>query len=340
MSNNPLVGGVPRSSSRALLAITLALGTLPISAGALGQSRDITFNGELNYAAFRSAASRGETVTIRYSPGGTGAAALALARISKVVVDGACNSACAWSFVRNGNACFTPRASFGFHAAHDPGTGRRLNAATSYWLQNVRASLKGKLNALLSTSSLIKVSAAEMRRHYGDRVCGAEPRTEIASLDTSKRPSGKGELRTAKTSRPDAARSKARRIPASPDAVSVKADTIMVADLNTKWSVPRSLWGVGQSLSVKPELVAAVAMPLGKRTDFDGPVFDPQGALPELLASHGRPVADTAWEAQGPAIFANAGSAVVTVAARNPAPDEPPAARSLSLLYRPGTTFA
>lgn len=172
---------MPRAQSRALCRAFVALGALLVALPAEAQTGRLQFSGELNYAAFRAAAERGTAVTIKYSPGGTGASALALARIPNVVIDGRCNSACAWSFVRNANACFTARASFGFHAAHDPGTGRRLNAATGYWLQHVRPSLRGKLHALLGTSSLIRVSASQMRRHYGDRVCGAAPRTEIAA---------------------------------------------------------------------------------------------------------------------------------------------------------------
>jgi hypothetical protein len=140
----------------------------------------MTYAGRLSYEKLGAAAARGETVTIRYSPGGTGAAAMALAR-ANVVVDGTCNSACAWSFVRNDKACFTPRASFGFHAAHDPGTGQRLDAATGYWLALVRPSLRSRLGGLLSSSKLIRISAAELRKHYPDRVCGAPTRTQVAA---------------------------------------------------------------------------------------------------------------------------------------------------------------
>lgn len=180
MSKISFAGVYPRSGSRALLAASLAL-ALPHPA-ATAEPAGVKFSGVLDYSTFQAAARSGKAVTIKYSPGGTGAAALALARVSNVVVDGRCNSACAWSFVRNANACFTSRASFGFHAAHDPGTGRRLNAATGYWLKSVRPSLRGKLEPLLSTSGLIRVSALEMRRHYGDRACGAQPKTQIAAL--------------------------------------------------------------------------------------------------------------------------------------------------------------
>ena len=175
-------GVTPGTGSRALLAFLVVLGTMSGATQSVAAGgRGVEFSGQLNYDTFQRAAAQNKSVRISYSPGGTGAAALALARVNKVIVDGQCNSACAWSFVRNAGACFTPRASFGFHAAHDPGTGRRINAATGYWLSTVRASLRPRLEGLLSSSSLIRVSASEMRRYYGDRVCGAEPKAEVAS---------------------------------------------------------------------------------------------------------------------------------------------------------------
>jgi hypothetical protein len=286
----------------------LALGVLSLPMEALAQSGDISFNGELNYAAFRSAASRGQTVTIRYSPGGTGAAALALARVSKVVVDGPCNSACAWSFVRNANACFTPRARFGFHAAHDPGTGRRLNAATSYWLQGVRPSLKGKLGALLSTSSLIKVSASEMRRHYGDRVCGSEPRTEIASLEVKRSASEAVLSRTAKT------RSNVG-----------KADTVVAEAAVTSTLLP-----------IQSELVAAIDL-LSAREETRGLMVDGEGALSTLLSA--TQLAETGLMGRELLLFAKAPSSVMTTAQSATSEGEA-APKSLSLLYRREVTFA
>jgi hypothetical protein len=160
----------------------VALGGIALPAGGAFAGDAIEFNGQLSYETFSRARAQKKAVRITYSPGGTGAAALQLARVSNVVIDGRCNSACAWAFVRSNSACFTSRVSFGFHAAHDPGTGRRLNAATGYWLDSVRPSLRGRLSGLLRTSSLITLSAKEMRRYYADRVCGAsKPRTEIAT---------------------------------------------------------------------------------------------------------------------------------------------------------------
>lgn len=106
------------------------------------------------------------------SPGGTGAAAMALALVHPLIIDGVCNSSCAWAFVANEAACFTPRALFGFHAAHDPGTGKRMTIATAYWLDRVRPALATRLSLLQSSSTVIKISAVERAQIYPDRVCG------------------------------------------------------------------------------------------------------------------------------------------------------------------------
>jgi hypothetical protein len=129
---------------------------------------------------------------------------MALARVKGLVIDGPCNSACAWAFVRNTNACFTLRATFGFHAAHDPGTGRRITAATDYWLSTVGPALRARLSALRTSSAVIKLSAAEMLRYSAGRVCGrpaprvevAQPsagRSAVASRPTEAAPSSPGE---------------------------------------------------------------------------------------------------------------------------------------------------
>ncbi|MGQ0456076.1 MAG: hypothetical protein ACT4OU_03320 [Hyphomicrobium sp.] len=130
----------------------------------------LSIKGELNYDAIATSPA-GRIVRVHFSPGGSGASAMALGRVHRLVIDGSCNSACAWAFIQNPKACFTSKASFGFHAAHDPGTGRRMPEATKYWLAKVRPSLRQRLSRLRNTSSLIRVSAAEMRKFYGDQVC-------------------------------------------------------------------------------------------------------------------------------------------------------------------------
>lgn len=245
-----------------LLAASI-LFVVPFSS-ADAEPRRVNFSGQLDYGTFQAAAQRGQTVTIKYSPGGTGAAALALARVSNVVIDGRCNSACAWSFVRNSNACFTARASFGFHAAHDPGTGRRLNAATGYWLKSVRPSLRGKLDALLGTSTLIRVSAAEMRRHYGERACGAAPRTEVAAAAKASKTVVAAVEAAARAERGRKTKLK------SHGARSVASVEVALAGAATVWSVPAA-FGIAQWQSgVAGEAVAAIQ--LGERLRAsDGP---------------------------------------------------------------------
>ena len=134
----------------------------------------VVFSGELDSHAFEVAALAHREVRIAYSPGGSGAAALALAQVEDVVIDGECRSACAWAFIASANVCFTSRASFAFHAAHDPGTGRRIPVATGYWLAQVRPSLQPRLEGLKSSSKLIEVGAKEMSKHYADRTCDAD----------------------------------------------------------------------------------------------------------------------------------------------------------------------
>jgi hypothetical protein len=122
--------------------------------------------------AFQTAVAQDREIRITYSPGGSGAAAMALAGAKAVVIDGECASACAWAFVIAEHACFTDKAVFKFHAAHDPGTGRRIPTVTDYWLGNVTASLRGHLEGLRTSSKLITVTANAMKHHYADRACG------------------------------------------------------------------------------------------------------------------------------------------------------------------------
>ncbi len=129
MTSDSWPGASPRLGRGAFAAGLIVLGSfipsVPIALGASETS--VEFKGELNYEAFKRAADKGASIRITQSPGGTGAAAMMLGRTKGLVIDGRCQSACAWAFVQNEGACFTKRASFDFHAAHDPGTGRRLH---------------------------------------------------------------------------------------------------------------------------------------------------------------------------------------------------------------------
>ena len=106
---------------------------------------------------------------VRSSPGGTGAAAMALAA-RPLVIDGPCLSACAWAFVTNPRACFTSRASFGFHGSADPGTGRPMPVADQYWLDRTPSALRQRIVGL-TTHRVIYVSASEMASLMPGRQC-------------------------------------------------------------------------------------------------------------------------------------------------------------------------
>ncbi len=186
MTSDSWPGVAPRLGRGAFAAGLIALGALaPCVPGASGKS--LEFKGELNYDAFKRASDKGVGIRITQSPGGTGAAAMVLGRAKGLVIDGRCQSACAWAFVQNQSACFTKRASFDFHAAHDPGTGRRLTAATDYWLSTVGPELRARLSGLRTSSSLIRVSAREMAGYYGNRQCGADGRRAEITAPTQMR---------------------------------------------------------------------------------------------------------------------------------------------------------
>jgi hypothetical protein len=144
-------------------------------------SHMIEFNGELDYATFERAAAQGRGVRVKSSPGGTGAAATALAKVDDVIIDGDCDSACAWAFIESKTACFTDDASFGFHAAYDPASNRMLPGATSYWLAKGRANLRARIEAIKSPDSIVRIEAAEMKRYYPERACSATRLARSAS---------------------------------------------------------------------------------------------------------------------------------------------------------------
>jgi hypothetical protein len=170
----------------ATLALAIGLSCGPSNAAnSKTSSAELVFRGELNRTTFQKAARDDRAVRIVYSPGGTGAAAMALAEIKHLVIDGPCQSACAWAFVINSEACFTPRAVFSFHAAHDPGTGKRIPTATQYWIDLVTPSLRPALAGLKTSSDMIRVTAKAMHEHYEERACdanGIKPHHDAAVL--------------------------------------------------------------------------------------------------------------------------------------------------------------
>lgn len=158
---------------RFVSAVVCSFGLLAGAAGveAATAQKALIFSGELSAQAFQTAIALGREIRITYSPGGSGAAAMALAGAKAVVIDGECASACAWAFIIAEHACFTDKAVFKFHAAHDPGTGRRMLAVTDYWLSTVTTSLRGYLEGLRTSSKLVTVTANSMKAHYADKAC-------------------------------------------------------------------------------------------------------------------------------------------------------------------------
>jgi hypothetical protein len=158
---------------RFVLAVVCSFGLVAGAPGveAATAQKALVFSGELSMHAFQTAVAQDREIRITYSQGGSGAAAMALAGAKAVVIDGECVSACAWAFVIAEHACFTDKAVFKFHAAHDPGTGRRILTVTDYWLGMVTTSLRGHLDGLRSSSKLITVTADAMKHHYADRAC-------------------------------------------------------------------------------------------------------------------------------------------------------------------------
>lgn len=73
---------------------------------------------------------------ITYHPGGAGTEALRLMRAPAVIVDGVCNSACAWGWAANPRGCYTPRARLYFHTPADPGTGKQNPVAVAWWARH------------------------------------------------------------------------------------------------------------------------------------------------------------------------------------------------------------
>ena len=134
----------------------------------------VTVSGELKTSVFQDALAHDRWIIVKSSPGGSGASALALSRVKSVVIDGPCVSACAWAFVLSEHACFTRRAAFGFHAAHDPGTGRPMREVTRYWLAITRPGLRPAIQKIETSRRVVPVGLSMMRQSYGDRECAVQ----------------------------------------------------------------------------------------------------------------------------------------------------------------------
>lgn len=94
--------------------------------------------------------------------GGTGADAMRSAR-EPVRIDGPCLSACALSFLINPQACFTKRATFGFHAPRDPGTDKTMPFATLEWLTLMSPDVALKVAPLLQQREIVMVPMSDIQ---------------------------------------------------------------------------------------------------------------------------------------------------------------------------------
>ena len=112
------------------------------------------------------------TIHVHNHPGGYVLPTIArLGYYPRVVIDGRCDSACAWAFVMNRNACFTMRATFGFHRASYAKSGEPAREYTLALWHNLPASLRPVAADVLRSDELVRVGAWEMWHHYPGRVC-------------------------------------------------------------------------------------------------------------------------------------------------------------------------
>ena len=174
---NRNIGGRHRAIAASCLVVSCVSGTGGCSLPALPHAPTggtVTVSGELKTSVFQDALAHDRRIIVKSSPGGTGASAIPLSRVSSVVIDGPCLSACAWAFVLSEHACFTRRAAFGFHASHDPGTGRRMPEVTRYWLAITRPALRSAIQKIETSSRVVPVGLSMMRQYYGDRECAVQ----------------------------------------------------------------------------------------------------------------------------------------------------------------------
>lgn len=127
-------------------------------------------DGNLTYGGALAAARTGHPIVIRNSSGGSMAGAHALVG-HRVIVDGPCFSACAWSFAANPKACFTPNASLGFHTLTDA-RGVPMLAATRGQLAHLPGGLQKRVGAVASGQvHAVWIDASTIRAYYPHRAC-------------------------------------------------------------------------------------------------------------------------------------------------------------------------
>ena len=114
----------------------------------------------------------GRKIIVRGTPGGRLGSAHVFRRAPGLIIDGQCDSSCALGFVMNPRACFTHRASFGFHGVAS--NGYLSPRATAWALGKIRASLRRRIAGTLHAGGIARISSHEMRRYYPDRRCGRQ----------------------------------------------------------------------------------------------------------------------------------------------------------------------
>lgn len=152
------------------MRILFALAFVLAATASADAARFSTFDGNMTFSRAEALRKSRNPIVVRNNNGGSMAAASRLVG-SRVVIDGSCYSACAWSFVRNPKACYTQNASFGFHGAHDPTFGTPIPKATALLLGQTKSSLRHRIGGVAHSSGAVWVSAAEMRRLYPERAC-------------------------------------------------------------------------------------------------------------------------------------------------------------------------
>lgn len=111
----------------------------------------------------------GRRIIVRGTSGGRLGAAHVFRRAPALIIDGRCDSACALGFVMNRRACFTARASFGFHGVASNGT--LSPHATAWALGKLRNSLRRRVASTMYAGGVARISSHEMARYYPDRRC-------------------------------------------------------------------------------------------------------------------------------------------------------------------------
>ena len=151
-----------------LFSITVA--AQPARAG--GRSY-VTFSGYMGHAQVSRL--YGRRIIVRGTSGGRLGAAHVFRRAPGLIIDGRCDSACALGFVMNPRACFTARASFGFHGVARNGALSRTS--TAWAVGKIRSSLRRRVASTMYAGGIARISSREMARYYPDRRCAGRKKS-------------------------------------------------------------------------------------------------------------------------------------------------------------------